>query len=103
MTRPTRPDITPAVLTSEEAAIYVGLGIEQFRAAVRAREIAVIEHRGHWRFRPEDLSAYLEHMRQPAAWERTATKRSGDKVVALPTTGINAVTRLPWNEKDKAR
>jgi hypothetical protein len=79
---------------AEDAAAYVGLGIDTFRAAVKAGEVAVIEGRGQQRFLLVDLDAYLMHQRTPAAWERVASARTG-KVVSLPTTGTNVLTGQP--------
>lgn len=80
---------------TEAAAAYVGLGMDLFRAAVKAGEIAMIADGGAQRFFVRDLDAYLERKRQPAIWEREAPVTRGGRVVNLPT-GINPVTQRPF-------
>jgi excisionase family DNA binding protein len=82
--------------TSEQAAAYLGVGEKELRAMVRRREIAVIDGPGPRRFLARDLDAWLEHQRQPAAWERVTAGRGNGKVVNLPTSGKNPVTGEDW-------
>lgn len=86
------PSVPVPWLVSQEAAAYLGIGEKELRELVRTRQIAVIDGPGPRRFLSRDLNAWLEHQRQPAAWERTTTTGT---VVALPTTGTNVLTGQP--------
>jgi hypothetical protein len=83
---------------TRDAAAYVGLGENAFRAAVKRGEIAQIKDSGHPRYLICDLDAYLTRKRQPARAEigdqKAAGKRRGP-VIQLPS-GINRITRRPY-------
>lgn len=81
----------------EQAAVYVGLGENAFRAAVNRGEIAVIDDDGHRRFLQADLDAYLAWKRKPANWEQapaTETHVTAPGVLQLKP-GINRLTGQP--------
>lgn len=86
-------------LGTEDAAHYVGLGVNAFRLLVKRREIAAIRDGGHPRFLRTDLDAYLARKRQPAKWEanpRPKVEREPTPI-RLPD-GINDITGRPFGE-----
>lgn len=73
--------VTPAVprfaLTVREAAASCGMAEATLRDAVKRGEVAVVvigggNVRGRYLIRPQDLEAFLERRRRPAAWEHAA-------------------------------
>jgi len=70
--------VTPSLdvpwLATDQAAHYVGLGVNAFRAAVKRREIAAIDDDGPRRYLRADLDAYLARKRVPARAELTPAK-----------------------------
>lgn len=89
-----------AVRSTKEAAHYVGLGLNAFRAAVKRGEIAAIKDGGHPRFLVADLDAYLQRKRHPARTElrqerQTSNAGRSGRLIQLPS-GINPITKRPY-------
>lgn len=93
---------------TKDAARYVGLGVNAFRAVVKRGGIAFIEDGGARRYLLSDLDAYLHRKRRPAAWEgqpeqsRPAGGAPTGTVIQLPG-GINPITRRPYGQKAGAQ
>lgn len=81
------------MLTTREAAAYCKLGLNFFRAAIRAGEVARLGGPKHPRFLVADLDAYLARTRTPAAWEQPTSART--PLLALPV-GLNPLDGRPF-------
>jgi excisionase family DNA binding protein len=69
------------LLTTRDAADYLGIGMDRMRGLLAAGEVAVIRYKSGRFFGiyAEDLDAWVERRRQPATGERLATWRPVDE------------------------